>query len=63
MNASSDAVPFTLPPFAVRQRWETVLDTYDEHRVGEIHDGRGSSLGAHSLAVFELHGNGEAKAL
>jgi hypothetical protein len=64
MNASSDAVPFTLPSFAVRQRGETVLDTYDEHRVGEIHDGGGSyPLGAHSLAVFELHGNGEAEAL
>ena len=58
MNASSDAVPFRLPSFAMHQRGETVLDTYDEDRVGEIHDGGGSyPLGAHSLAVFELYGN------
>jgi hypothetical protein len=40
----------------VRPRWETILDTFDDHRVGEIHDGAVSyALAAHSLAVFVMH--------
>jgi glycogen operon protein len=59
MNASDDAVQFTLPSFAVHPRWEVVLDTCDADRVGEVHGGGASyPLGAHSLAVFELRGRG-----
>jgi glycogen operon protein len=63
LNASTEAVPFTLPSFVVRPRWETVLDTYDERRVGEIQEGgRSYPLEAHSLAVLELRGEGEDQA-
>jgi glycogen operon protein len=62
MNASDDSVLFTLPSFAVHPRWEAVLDTYEEGRVGDIHDGGASyPLGAHSLAVFELREDREAE--
>jgi glycogen operon protein len=56
MNASPSAVAFILPSFAVRPRWETVLDTFDDRRIGDIRDGGGSyPLRAHSLAVFTMH--------
>jgi glycogen operon protein len=55
MNASSDAIPFTLPSFVVRPRWETVLETFDDRRIGQVHDGGMSyPLAAHSVAVFRL---------
>lgn len=63
LNAHTQAVPFTLPSFVERPGWETVLDTCDERRVGEIHEGgRSYPLEAHSLAVFELPGEGEDQA-
>jgi isoamylase len=56
MNAWTTAIPFTLPSFVVQPRWQTVLDTFDDGRVGEIHAGGASyPLAAHSLAVFALH--------
>jgi isoamylase len=56
MNASPAPVPFTLPSFAMRPRWETVLDTFDDGRVGEVRGGSAVyPLCAHSLAVFTLH--------
>jgi glycogen operon protein len=61
LNAFTDEVAFTLPSFAVHPRCETVLDSYDDRRVGEIHDGGDSyPLAAHSLAVLELRGEGES---
>jgi glycogen operon protein len=63
MNASADEVAFTLPSFAVRPQWETVLDTFDDRRVGALHaGGRSYPLTAHSVAVFELHGTGKVQA-
>lgn len=56
MNASDGSIPFILPAFVVRPRWETVLETFDDRRVGEIRDGGVPyPLAAHSLAVLRLH--------
>ena len=56
MNACRNQVSFTLPSFEVCPRWQTVLDTYDDRRVGAIHAGGASyPLAAHSLAVFALY--------
>jgi glycogen operon protein len=56
LNASDAVIPFTLPSFVARARWETILDTFDDRRVGEIHDGAVSyALAPHSLAVFVMH--------
>jgi isoamylase len=56
LNAWTNSIGFTLPSFAVRVRWRTVLDTFDDGRVGEIHAGGASyELAGHSLAVFVLH--------
>jgi hypothetical protein len=56
MNACTNQVSFTLPSFEVCPRWQTVLDTYDDRRVGAIHAGGASyPLAAHSLAVFALY--------
>ena len=55
LNASDTLVPFMLPSFVTRVRWETILDTFDDHRVGEIHNGAASyALAPHSVAVFIL---------
>jgi glycogen operon protein len=57
MNASEATVPFTLSSFARQPRWETIVDTLDERRVGEIHQGGTHyMLGAHSVVVFRLDG-------
>jgi isoamylase len=65
MNASTNLTSFTLPSlpsFVVQPRWQTVLDTFDDGRVGEIHAGGASyPLAAHSLAVFALHREGGDK--
>ena len=59
MNACRNQVSFTLPSFEVCPRWQTVLDTFDDRRVGAIHAGGASyPLAAHSLAVFALHQEG-----
>ena len=59
MNASGGSIPFILPAFVVRPRWETVLETFDDRRVGEIRDGGVPyPLAAHSLAVLRLHSHG-----
>jgi isoamylase len=55
LNASPVDVLFRLPSFADHPRWKTILDTFDDHRGGGIHDGgRDYPLAAHSLAVFSL---------
>jgi glycogen operon protein len=55
LNAAPDAVPFTLSSFVVRPRWQCVLDTFDERRVGHVFDGGAwYPLAEHSLAVFVL---------
>jgi isoamylase len=55
MNASTNVVSFTLPSFVVHPRWQTVLDTFDDGRVGEIHPaGTSYPLADHSVAVFGL---------
>jgi glycogen operon protein len=55
MNASFEAIPFTLPSFAVRPRWEVILDTFDEDRVGHVHGGDDVyQLAEHSLVLFRL---------
>jgi glycogen operon protein len=60
MNASNARVPFTLSAFVVEPRWQTLLDTFDDRRAGEIHPGAAVyPLEAHSLAVFELRQSGE----
>jgi glycogen operon protein len=59
MNASDGSIPFILPSFVVRPRWETILETFDDRRVGEIRDGGlPYPLAAHSLAVMRLHSHG-----
>jgi glycogen operon protein len=59
MNASDGSIPFILPSFVVRPRWETILETFDDRRVGEIRDGgMPYPLAAHSLAVMRLHSHG-----
>jgi glycogen operon protein len=56
LNASDTVTPFMLPSFVKRPRWETLLDTFDDRRVGEIHEGAVSyALAPHSVAVFVLH--------
>jgi glycogen operon protein len=53
LNAADTITPFVLPSFVHRPRWETILDTFDLHRVGGVHDGATSyALAPHSLAVF-----------
>jgi glycogen operon protein len=61
MNASGAAVPFMLSSFARRPHWETVLDTFDARRVGEIHRGGAQyMLAPHSLVVFRLNGEADS---
>jgi glycogen operon protein len=56
LNASDTVIPFMLPSFVKQPRWETVLDTFDDRRVGEVHRGAVSyALAPHSLAVFVMH--------
>jgi glycogen operon protein len=58
MNASPFSVPFTLPSFVVKPQWETVLDTFDDRRIGQILEGGAVyPLCDRSLAVFTLHRN------
>jgi hypothetical protein len=59
LNASDTQVPFMLPSFVTRARWETILDTFDDHRVGDTHDGATSyALSPHSVAVFIMQSRG-----
>ncbi len=59
MNASATEILFTLSSFAVQPRWEIVLDTFDDRRTGEIHDGGASyPLAPYSLALFRLYSAG-----
>ena len=55
LNAWSSSVPFTLPSFVEHDGWETLLDTFDNRREGQVFEG-GSTypLAEHSLAVFRL---------
>jgi glycogen operon protein len=56
LNASDTVIPFMLPSFVKQPRWETVLDTFDDRRVGDVHPGAVSyALAPHSLAVFVMH--------
>jgi pullulanase/glycogen debranching enzyme len=62
MNASTNPTTFTLPSFVVQPRWPTLLDTFDDGRVGAIHAGGASyQLAAQSVAVFALHREGGDK--
>jgi isoamylase len=55
MNASPTSTPFMLPSFGGHSAWETVLETFDDRRVGEIADGGVCyPLAAHSVVVFRL---------
>jgi glycogen operon protein len=59
MNASGTQISFTLPSFAARPTWETVLDTFDDRRVGELREGGVIyPLVAHSLALLRLRSSG-----
>jgi glycogen debranching enzyme GlgX/malto-oligosyltrehalose synthase len=54
-NASGVDVPFLLPPFGERgqsQRWELLLDTYDDHRKETVVPGSPTPLRARSLKVY-----------
>jgi glycogen operon protein len=55
MNASPDLVAFTLPSFDVRPQWESILDSFDERRVGQVYQGGAAfPLYAHSVTVFTM---------
>ena len=55
LNASSEAVPFTLPSFGVRPQWEVILDTVAEVGAGRIYSGADVyQLVEHSLVLFRL---------
>jgi glycogen operon protein len=55
MNASAAAIPFTLPSFAVRPRWEVILDTFAADRSGRVYAGEDVyPLADHSLVLFRL---------
>ena len=55
LNAWSSAVPFVLPSFVDHQGWETLLDTFDDRREGQVFEGGATyPLAEHSLAVFRL---------
>jgi glycogen operon protein len=56
MNASTNLVSFRLPSLVMRPEWQTLLETYDDGRVGEIHAaGTSYPLAAHSVAVLALY--------
>jgi isoamylase len=62
LNAAHDSIPFTLPSFVAHPRWECVLDTFDERRVGQLFDGGAPyPLADHSLAVFVLSKDGAGR--
>jgi isoamylase len=55
MNAWTNDISFTLPSFTAQPQWQTVLDTFDDGRVGALHAGGAPyPLAAHSLAVFAM---------
>ena len=63
MNASDASIPFILPSIVAQPRWETVLETFDDGRVGEIRDGGTPyPLEARSVAVMRLHSRGPGHA-
>ena len=61
INAGSDPIRFMLPAFASDgPRWEVIVDTFDERRVGQISDGGAEyDLVEHSLALFRFRRSGE----
>jgi hypothetical protein len=58
MQGSSENIPFTLPSFAVRPRWQVIFGTIAEDRAGRTYPGEDvPPLADHSLALFRLaHG-------
>ncbi|MFT3835837.1 MAG: glycogen debranching protein GlgX [Myxococcaceae bacterium] len=55
LNASDLDLPFALPPFAERaagQRWELLLDTWDDKAQEYVEPGNGTTLHARSLKVY-----------
>jgi hypothetical protein len=55
MNASSEVVAFTPSYFEGALKWESILDTFDDRRVGRIDQGREPFPDCiHSLAVFTM---------
>jgi hypothetical protein len=45
MNASGESIAFTFQSFARQPRWETVLETFDDRRIGELRNGGALSTG------------------
>jgi glycogen operon protein len=55
LNAAPTLVPFTLPSFVAQPRWETILETFDESREGQVFaGGHVYQLTERSLVVFRL---------
>jgi len=55
LNASGDAVPFTLPPTHPRQVWELLLDTADDDRRPEFFNGEHQCrVNSRSVVVFRI---------
>jgi glycogen operon protein len=60
LNAAPEPIPFTLSSFVAQPRWECVLDTFDDRRLGQVFDGGAMyPLAEHSLAVLLLSKDGK----